>query len=78
MYTEIFEPFPDTVSVVTAEFTEESGKTRLTVSVRYPSPEVLDMLMASGMAKGAAASYDRLEGLLAEIAPVTAGQDDMR
>jgi uncharacterized protein YndB with AHSA1/START domain len=72
VYTEIFEPFPDSVSVVTAEFTEEGGKTRLTVTVRYPSPEVLDMVDASGMAKGAAISYDRLEDLLAELAVVPA------
>src|SRR6187431_2849781 len=30
VFTEIFEQFPDTVSVVTAVLTEESGKTRLT------------------------------------------------
>ncbi|MGE0704349.1 MAG: SRPBCC domain-containing protein, partial [Vicinamibacterales bacterium] len=28
VFTEIFEEFPDSVSVVTAEFTEEGGKTR--------------------------------------------------
>ena len=32
VFTEIFEPFPDTESVVTAVFTEENGKTRLTVT----------------------------------------------
>jgi uncharacterized protein YndB with AHSA1/START domain len=72
VYTEIFEPFPDHVSVVTTDFTEEGGKTRLTISVRYPSPEVLDMVLASGMAKGAGISYDRLEDLLAELAAVPA------
>jgi Activator of Hsp90 ATPase homolog 1-like protein len=63
--------------VVTAEFVEEGSKTRLTVSVRYPSQEVVDMLMASGMAKGAGISYDRLEALLAELA-ISAGHSDMR
>jgi uncharacterized protein YndB with AHSA1/START domain len=67
VFTEIFEPFPDSVSVVTSEFTEEGANTRLTVRVRYPSPEVLDMVIASGMAKGAGISYDRLEDLLAEL-----------
>ena len=38
VFTEIFEPFPDVVSVVTAELTEEGGKTRLTATV--PSPLV--------------------------------------
>jgi len=67
VFTEIFEQFPDTVSVVTAELSEEGGKTRLTVVVRYPSIEVRDMVIASGMAKGASISYDRLEDLVAEL-----------
>lgn len=67
VFTEIFEAFPDTVSVVTSVFTEEAGKTRLTVTVRYPSPEVRDIVMASGMARGAGISYDRLEDLVAEL-----------
>ncbi len=68
VFTEIFEVFPDTVSVVTAELTEEGGKTRLTTTVRYPSPAVRDMVMQSGMAQGAGTSYDRLEDLLAALA----------
>src|SRR3984893_13667991 len=64
VFTEIFEQFPDSVSVVTAEFTDEGGKTRLTVTVHYPSRDVRDMVVASGMAKGAGISYDRLEGLV--------------
>jgi len=53
--------------VVTAELSEEGGKTRLTTTVHYPSLEVRDMVMASGMAKGAGISYDRLEDLVAEL-----------
>lgn len=67
VFTEIFEQFPDSVSVVTAELTEEDGKTRLIATVRYPSPEVRDMVIASGMSKGAGISYDRLEDLLATM-----------
>jgi uncharacterized protein YndB with AHSA1/START domain len=67
VFTEIFEQFPDTVSVVTAEFTEESGKTRLTATVRYPSLDVRNMVLESGMARGAAISYDRLEDLVGEL-----------
>lgn len=61
VFTEIYEPFPDAESLVTATYTEEGGKTRLTVVVQYPSTEVRDAVMASGMANGAAMSYDRLE-----------------
>ena len=67
VFTEIFEPFPDSVSVVTAELTEEGGKTRLTATVRYPSLQIRDMVVASGMARGAGISYDRLEDLVAEL-----------
>src|SRR3989441_1966855 len=67
VFTEIFEQFPDSVSVVTAVFTDEGNKTRLTATVRYSSPEVRDMVLASGMARGAGISYDRLEDLVAEL-----------
>ena len=67
VFTEIFEQFPDSVSVVTSEFSEEGDKTRLMVTVSYPSMEVRDMVIASGMAKGAGISYDRLEDLVAAL-----------
>ena len=67
VFTEIFEPFPDSVSVVTANFTDEAGKTRFTATVRYPSLDVRNMVLASGMARGAGLSYDRLEDLVAEL-----------
>jgi uncharacterized protein YndB with AHSA1/START domain len=67
VFTEIFEDFPDTVSVVMADFTEEGGRTRLTATVRYPSKDVRDMVVASGMSTGAGISYDRLEDLLTEL-----------
>ena len=67
VFTEIFEDFPDVVSVVTAELVEESGRTRLTATVRYPSKDVRDMVIATGMSRGAGISYDRLEDLVAEL-----------
>ena len=67
VFPEIFDPFPDVVSVVTSIFTEENGKTRLTVKCLYPSVEVRDMVVQSGMARGAAISYDRLEEVVAEL-----------
>jgi uncharacterized protein YndB with AHSA1/START domain len=67
VFTEIFEDFPDVVSVVTAELSDEGGKTRLTATVRYPSIEVRDMVMSTGMSRGAGISYDRLEDLVAEL-----------
>ena len=64
VYTEIFAPFPDVESVVTTVLTEESGKTRITVNCLYPSKDVRDMVVTSGMERGAAISYDRLEDLV--------------
>ncbi|WP_437605425.1 SRPBCC family protein [Sorangium sp. So ce834] len=67
VYTEIFEMYPDTVSLVTSVFTDEGGKTRVTTTTRYPSKEVRDAVIASGMEHGAALSYDRLEDLVAQL-----------
>ena len=67
--TEIFEEYPDVESVVTTTLAEEKGKTRLTVTAAYPSVEVRDMVLESGMDRGAALSYDRLE----EVATVLGG-----
>lgn len=64
VFTEIFEEFPDTVSVVTAEFADEDGKTRFTATVWYPSREVRDVVLSTGMSTGAGMSYDRLEDLV--------------
>jgi uncharacterized protein YndB with AHSA1/START domain len=67
VFTEIFEQFPESVSVVTTDLTDEGGKTRMTATVRYASLDVRDMVLASGMSRGAGISYDRLEDLVAEL-----------
>jgi len=67
VFTEIFAPFPDVESLVTSTFTEEGGKTRITVTCLYPSVEVRDSVLETGMARGAGLSYDRLEDLVQEL-----------
>lgn len=67
VFTEIFEDFPDSPSVVTSELIEEGKQTRLVATVRYPSKTVRDIVLGTGMANGAAISYDRLEDLVAEL-----------
>jgi len=67
VYTEIFEPFPDAASVVTQRLEEEQGKTRLTVTARYDSRQTRDIVLGTGMEKGAAVSYDRLEDVVAAL-----------
>jgi uncharacterized protein YndB with AHSA1/START domain len=67
VFTELMEPHAEE-SVVTVVFAEERGKTRLSVTARYPSAEVRDMVLGSGMERGAALSYDRLEEVAARLA----------
>ena len=68
VYTEIFEPFPDVESVVTQLLTREGRKTRLTATSLYPSLEVRDMVLKTGMEKGAALSYDHLDAVAQQLA----------
>jgi uncharacterized protein YndB with AHSA1/START domain len=49
VFTEIFAPYPDVVSVVVMTLAEEKGRTRLTVTATYPSMEVRDMVLQTGM-----------------------------
>lgn len=51
-------------ALCTTEFSEGSGKTTMTVTVVYESPEARDGVLKSGMESGVNASYDRLEDLL--------------
>ena len=64
VHMESFDGFPGE-SQVTGVFTEQEGKTTLTVTVLYPSKEVRDIVLKSVMEHGAAESYDKLAELLA-------------
>jgi len=65
VHMESFDDFPDKPHQVTSLLTEEGGKTTLVATVRYPSKEVRDIVLKSGMEHGAAESYDKLAELLA-------------
>jgi uncharacterized protein YndB with AHSA1/START domain len=54
--------------LATLVLTEQGGQTLLTLTLLYPSKEARDATIASGMERGVAASYDRLEELLASPA----------
>lgn len=54
-------------SIVTLELTEEDGKTRMTTTMLYPSKEVRDQVLATGMTDGAGKSYDRLAEYLTTV-----------
>jgi uncharacterized protein YndB with AHSA1/START domain len=64
VHMESFDDYPGE-SQVTAVFVEQRGKTTLTATVLYPSKEVRDAVIQSGMEHGAAESYDKLAELLA-------------
>jgi uncharacterized protein YndB with AHSA1/START domain len=64
VHMESFDDYPGE-SQVTATFVEQGGKTTLTATVLYPSKEVRDIVINSGMEHGAAESYDKLAELLA-------------
>jgi uncharacterized protein YndB with AHSA1/START domain len=67
VFTEFFEPYPDGGSLVTTVLTEENGKTRFTMTALYESLAVRDAVLKTGMERGAALSYDRLEDLVMEL-----------
>jgi uncharacterized protein YndB with AHSA1/START domain len=68
VHMESFDDYPGE-SQVTGVFIEQAGKTTLTVAVLYPSKEVRDAVVNSGMEHGAAESYDRLAELLSSEVP---------
>jgi len=54
-------------AVGTILLVEQSGKTTLTQTILYDSRETRDAVLKSPMEKGVAASYDRLEAVLASM-----------
>lgn len=58
------EGVPGDAIVETLTFTERDGRTTLTVTSAADSPEARDAMVRSGMADGAAQTYERLEELL--------------
>jgi uncharacterized protein YndB with AHSA1/START domain len=71
VHTEVYdvEPFNSgDPAVVTVMFEEEAGRTTVTVTSLYPTKEVRDIVLGSGMEAGAAESYDRLAERLATLA----------
>lgn len=68
VHIESFDDYPGEAQV-TGAFVEQAGKTTLTATVLYPSQEVRDIVLKSGMEHGAAESYDKLAELLASVEP---------
>jgi uncharacterized protein YndB with AHSA1/START domain len=62
------EPWYEGEGIVTVAFVESSGKTTLTLTVRYASKDVRDAVLKSRMEEGVSASFDKLAELLATSA----------
>jgi uncharacterized protein YndB with AHSA1/START domain len=57
--------WPDTLN--TLELSEDAGKTTATITLLYASKEARDAALNTGMKKGMAISYDRLEAYLVSL-----------
>ncbi len=66
--TEKFDDFPGE-AINMMELAEHNGVTTLIVTVLSPSPEARDGILRSGMEKGVTRSYERLDDVLAAMAP---------
>jgi uncharacterized protein YndB with AHSA1/START domain len=55
--------------VVTADFEESEGRTRLTLHQLFPSKEALEGALASGMERGLRITLDQLDELVASSPP---------
>ena len=70
VYTQLFEPMPDTGDgLITTTFAEQEGGTLVLQRELFPSKEVLDGVIASGMERGMRETLEQLAVLLAELAP---------
>jgi uncharacterized protein YndB with AHSA1/START domain len=67
--TEAYDDYPGTETVNTILLDEVNGKTTFTCTILYPSKEVRDLVVGSGMEHGAAECYDRLAKFLLQPEP---------
>jgi uncharacterized protein YndB with AHSA1/START domain len=66
--TEWWEDWNPGEVLVTTVLIEQSGRTTLTSTMLYPSQEVRDKILSSGLERGATELYDKLDEYLASIA----------
>ena len=65
--TQVYEPIPDQEVLVSTTLTETDGKTALSQNLLFSSKEARDGMIASGMERGEAESFERLDELLAGL-----------
>jgi uncharacterized protein YndB with AHSA1/START domain len=65
VHKEVFDGTPVPVeSIITSTFVETAGRTTMTMVIRYPSPDVRDFMLKSGMEHGMSRSFQRLAGII--------------
>ncbi len=65
VHSERFEqPWYEGEAVVTTRFEQRDGRTTVTMTIRYDSRRTRDAVLQSGMERGVARSYERLDGIL--------------
>ena len=57
--------WPEAVNTIV--FTEEDGRTTISITVLYPSKEARDAAIATGMSDGMSVSFDRLDRVVADL-----------
>lgn len=68
VHTEVFDDFsPEGPAVITTLFIEKGGKTTVEMTMLFPSSTARDAALEVGMTDGMAISYDRLDGVLADL-----------
>jgi uncharacterized protein YndB with AHSA1/START domain len=66
VHKEVFDGTPMPVeSVVTSTFVEAAGRTTMTMVIHYPTAQVRDFMLKSGMEHGMGLSFQRLATILA-------------
>lgn len=68
VYTELYDGWPQGATTVTATFAEPDGNAEITVDIEYLNQEARDAAMQPGFEEGFAASYEKLDKLLPELA----------
>jgi uncharacterized protein YndB with AHSA1/START domain len=66
--TETWEDWDAGETLATTELTEHDGKTTFTETMLFPSQEVRDTVLKSGLERGATENYDRLAEVLTRSA----------
>ncbi|GAB3429262.1 SRPBCC family protein [Flindersiella endophytica] len=65
--TEIHGGWPEGEALVTTILDEADGTTAMTVTARYSSSEIRDLVVRTPMERGAGEAYDRLAAALADL-----------